>query len=52
MADWPVITTEQRKAMLAEALGEAKAFENKYARLTELSGIFAAIHEAQEEYGE
>lgn len=43
---------EGRDAVVAMALGEAKAFENKYARLTELSGIFAAIHEAQEEYGE
>lgn len=39
---------EQKTAMLTEALAELNVFRRKYARLTELSKVFAAIDAATE----
>jgi len=39
-------TDAGRKSILETALWELRAFQNKYARLTELAGVFAAINKA------
>lgn len=37
----------KRKAVLQNALGELKAFEQKYSEYKELAGVFAEIHKAE-----